>query len=625
MSRLVRCTLFSWAAFSAAAFAQQPYNDLCENAQLVNLTALPVELTGSTVNAGDDDAASCSSGFGGKDVFFRFTLAAPTDLRIDTSGSTFDTVLSIRGGSCAEAVEIECNDDFQGITSRLDLNQLPAGDYTVLLDGFDPGQSGAYVIRFEAPTAPMNDACGQATGIVPGKTIGSTLGATDAPDRRIPGLPSDGPDVFHRFMATAPQMRLDTLGSRFDTTLAIYAGCGGALVGSNDDFGGTPQSLVDLSGLMVGAEYIVQIDGPAGSAGLYELQLLETQTPPANNICTNSAAFTPIPSVQVGDTNFAANLSSPTEGGDGPEVFYRVQIPEGGNLVIETEGSSFDTVVYVRRGTCTGPQVGYNDDFLGLKTSRLVFEAMSGDDYFIFVDSKIPAHRGPFRLQLSSSLSPPNDDCLSAAPLDIPSTVSGSTEFASDSRNAAVGGCESQGPEVVYEFTLATERRVGFNTLGSDFDTVLYLVEGECGAESVLACNDDAEGLTSALADFEETPLPAGDYRLYVDGSLESGNFVLNSFYLDDEPTPTPTPTGTLTETPTETPSETPTRTMVESPESPDVNGDGRVDLFDLLFLLDQRRTGIIPEENSADFDGSEKVDYWDLFYYSAYWYTDAK
>ncbi|MCA9415067.1 MAG: hypothetical protein KC917_02310 [Candidatus Omnitrophica bacterium] len=624
------------------ALGQGVTNDICSSAQNVNLSTLPVQVNGSNIGARDDETAGCATVQGGKDVYFTFTLAAARDLVIDTFGSTFDTVLSIRQGGCENPTEIDCNDDFDGIVSQLNLQQLPAGTYTILLDGFDAGDEGQYVLRFSAPALPSNNDCSEAKDIVTGTELGSTLGATDSPGMRIPGLASDGPDVFYRFTATSSQMRVDTLGSDIDTSLAVYSGCGGTLLGSNGDFEGTPQSQVSLSGLTVGNEYIIQVDSPAGIAGTFALQILESQAPPANNACNSNAGFTSLPVTLNGSTEFATDLSSPIEGGSGPEVSYRVAVSSAGNLVVETGGSLFDTVVYVRRGNCLGTQVGYNDNFLGRPTSRLVLEGLAADDYFVFVDSKRPADRGNFQVTLSTTLAPLNDTCATAANLDIPSTVTGSTEFAADDGNVNESGCGSVGPEVVYTFTLETPRRVTFDTIGSEFDTVLYLKEGACGSDTVVACNDDAIAFASVIDDFEDSPLPAGTYNLYVDGNNESGNFVLNSAFLGEVETPTitntptETPTGSLTETPTETPTgdltetETPTPTMTddggptETPTSTftsnDVNGDQIVDIYDLLILVGQRRTGIIDQEMSADFNNSGKIDPLDLLYLASEW-----
>ncbi len=635
MSYRLLMALILFGTVSSAGSSQSPSNDVCTTAQMVDLSTLPVEITGSNIGGRDDETPGCATLFGGRDVFFTFTLSAPIDLTIHTVGSGFDTLLSLREGSCGGVTEIGCNDDFDGIFARLDIQQLPAGTYSLLLEGFDLSQQGQYTLRFSSPSVPVNDTCAQPQPIGPGKQIASTLGATDSPGMRIPGLESEAPDVFYKFTASAEVMRVDTFGSDIDTTLAVYTACGGALVGSSDDFEETTDSVIVLENLTVGVDYIIQVDAPGDVAGSFILQLLENQNPPPTNVCNNGATFTTLPSTEVGTTEFASNLNSPTEGGSGPEVSYRVNIQNGGNLSVETQGSMFDTVVYIRKGTCDGPQVGYNDDFLGRQSSRLILEELEGDDYFVFVDSKSASDRGEFQLHLSGDLAPSNDSCATAEVLEIPSTLTGSTTFASDSGNVDEPNCQSQGPDIVFTFVLDTPRKVSFNSIGSAFDTVLYLTEGSCESETVVACDDDSDGFSSTLDQFEMDPLPSGTYHLYLDGFNESGDFVLNSSFLDNptptptpSPTNTPTPTPTNTESPTDTPTETPTPTGSEGPtetptptfRSPDINADEVVNIFDLVVLAEQGLSGIIDPSMSADFDGSEEIDHKDIFYFASGW-----
>ena len=64
-----------------------------------------------------------------------------------------------------------------------------------------------------------------------------------------------------------------------------------------------------------------------------------------------------------------------------------------------------------------------------------------------------------------------------------------------------------------------------FDTRGSDFDTVLEILPGLCGTDT-LGCNDDTDGLRSEvtvdLEDGQEITLVVGGFR----GA--SGVFVLN-------------------------------------------------------------------------------------------------
>ena len=71
-------------------------------------------------------------------------------------------------------------------------------------------------------------------------------------------------------------------------------------------------------------------------------------------------------------------------------------------------------------------------------------------------------------------------------------TLDGATEAgASQSTGSCVGN--SAGPEAVFEYFSLTDGAVCASTNGSDFDTVLYVREGQCGADAAeLECNDDS-------------------------------------------------------------------------------------------------------------------------------------
>jgi hypothetical protein len=68
-----------------------------------------------------------------------------------------------------------------------------------------------------------------------------------------------------------------------------------------------------------------------------------------------------------------------------PEQVYEWTPATSGLATIRTCGSSFDTVLYVRQGSCTGPTVACNDDYCGVQ-SRVTPFVTAGTPYFIVVD-----------------------------------------------------------------------------------------------------------------------------------------------------------------------------------------------------------------------------------------------
>src|SRR5437867_4449919 len=99
----------------------------------------------------------------------------------------------------------------------------------------------------------------------------------------------------------------------------------------------------------------------------------------------------------------------------------------------------------------------------------------------------------------SAASPPPNDDCSTA--LIVSTNNYANTEFTTDatSTNDPSPDCAfSFGSGVWYQYTPATNGVMVVDTLGSTFDTVMAVYTGTCGSLTQVACNDDANGSTSA-------------------------------------------------------------------------------------------------------------------------------
>jgi hypothetical protein len=188
-------------------------------------------------------------------------------------------------------------------------------------------------------------------------------------------------------------------------------------------------------------------------------------------------------------------------------------------------GTAFDTVVYVRSGTCAGGELACNDDTTGCGTgdgcssaghhgSTVTLSVTAGQPYVIVVDGytgSCGGSAGPFALTVIPP-GPPTTTTTStpatttttipgpgscASPIVIPpagGVLSGTTSGPS----ALAGGCANATngpPEQIYQWTPTASGTATIQTcgLGTAFDTVVYVRSGSCaGAE--LACNDDTTG-----------------------------------------------------------------------------------------------------------------------------------
>lgn len=115
------------------------------------VVASAVTLGDTTGLHNDQPSQSCQSTSTGNDVAFSLTLPVPvTTIQIDTIGSTFDTVLSLRNTTCA--TEIACNDDGSSLQSLITQTSLAAGNYAIIVDGFS-AHSGPFQLNVRGKVA----------------------------------------------------------------------------------------------------------------------------------------------------------------------------------------------------------------------------------------------------------------------------------------------------------------------------------------------------------------------------------------------------------------------------------------------------------------------------------------
>jgi hypothetical protein len=223
--------------------------------------------------------------------------------------------------------------------------------------------------------------------------------------------------------------------------------------------------------------------------------------------------------------------------------------------------TAYDTVLYVRQGTCgAGAELGCNDDTAGCGTasgpnhgSRLTPTVTAGQTYFIVVDGYGTAGGG-FQLVVS----PPGAATTTTTSTTTTSTTSTTSTtvlacsvptvipaaggvFAGTTAGASslAGTCGSTGtaPERVFQWTPSTSGPATIQTCsasGTTYDTVLYLRQGTCTGGSEVGCNDDTAGCTTASGPSHGsrvTPtVTAGEtYFIVVDGyASRAGSFELS-------------------------------------------------------------------------------------------------
>ena len=109
---------------------------------------------------------------------------------------------------------------------------------------------------------------------------------------------------------------------------------------------------------------------------------------------------------------------------------------------------------------------------------------------------------------------------------EVPLSIGQSTI---DQPNEMTGSCGGdRAPEVTFLWTAPADGIYVFNTLGSDYDTLIYATVGACSGDE-LDCNDDAPGSVSSVMTIQAEAgaqivltvdgfgSNSGDFRLQVD------------------------------------------------------------------------------------------------------------
>ena len=112
---------------------------LCVDEQANCNTALLVTQSGSyfgsTEGFANGNEGTCGGDAG--EAVFTFVLTEPSRVRIDAIGTSFDSTVYLRQGSCENGNEVGCDDDSGGsFAGLLDFPLLPVGTYYAFLDGF---------------------------------------------------------------------------------------------------------------------------------------------------------------------------------------------------------------------------------------------------------------------------------------------------------------------------------------------------------------------------------------------------------------------------------------------------------------------------------------------------------
>jgi hypothetical protein len=266
-----------------------PPNDACANAIPINVGTT---VTGVTTGAGTDGSSSCGFSGASADVWYKIASACGGLLRIDTCGSSYDTVLSVHTG-CPGTTgnEVACNDDAgsggpggcPGIRdSALQFIAAAGATYYIRVSGYN-GDAGAFNLNSRYVT-PGSDSCATAPTVGDGDYVFTNCGATtDGPLEHLCNFCCGdylvNNDLWFNYTAaycgTVTVKTCNSANPTFDTKIAVYhGGCpfgDDTAIACNDDSCGTLSQATFTA--VVGQSYLIRVGGYAANRGTATLTI----------------------------------------------------------------------------------------------------------------------------------------------------------------------------------------------------------------------------------------------------------------------------------------------------------------------------------------------------------------
>ena len=375
-------------------------------------------------------------------------------------------------GMCIEVgggTEPQCTSDFDCGFGEICQNGVcvnSGGGGGICFDDFDcpPGQVCEIIICVPdtggGSGTPTGDFCSRAQ---PLSGVGSVAGVTNSGDDNVDLTCGSlyGPDSVYRWQAPSTgQYVFDTVGSSYDTTLAIYSDCNssGRELTCDDDGAGFLESEVNLNATVGQTYYIVVSGYGSTSYGQYTLNYRQLGgcTSDAqcgagqscqNGTCINNPSGctsdfecnsgqscqagvcvdNPVGPVSFCDVVMIApstgRTSNSTDAGtdvygptctaftDGNDVVYRWTPTTTADYVIETEGNTNTIVSLVNDCSGTGQQLACDDDSGNVLNGQFTFSAQAFTSYYIIVSASRSLWGGAFELVITEVQQEPEPEC----------------------------------------------------------------------------------------------------------------------------------------------------------------------------------------------------------------------
>jgi hypothetical protein len=578
------------------------------------LYGLPVSTTGSNIgDTGEVDEPGQSGVI--NSAWWSWTAPSTGTVSFDTEGSNFDTYLSLFTGYDLSNLSLVAADDDggEGLTSLLTQNVTAGETYQIAVDGW-ASNTGSINLNITAPP-PTNDNFANAIVLTDetANSIGSNHGATGEE-----GEPSQSGQINSAWWSwTAPSsgfFQVDTTDSDFDTYLSVFTGSevnNLTLIGADDDGGPGVTSLYNLNAT-AGTTYPIAVDGYSNyTLGSINLNIAPT-APPNDNFANRIGLAGETANATGSNIRATAEVDEPTQSGTINSVWWSWTAPSSGNYTFDTEGSNFDTYLYLFTGSDLPnlSQVAADDDSGEGLNSRITQNVTAGTTYQIAVDG-YQSSTGQIQLNIAptpSDPAPPNDNFANRIGLagETANATGSNIEATQEVDEPTQSGTINS---VWWTWTAPSSGNYTFDTQGSGFDTYLYLFTGNDlpNLSQVAADDDSGEGLTSLIT---QNVTAGTTYQIAVDGYQS----LTGEIQLNIAPTPSDSAgAGNLTETANadtlnglaETiPGNAAKNTLKEGTGKDPLTGGSGADTLILPFA----GSSVSARDPVTDFAGSEKI-----------------
>ncbi len=593
--------------FQISAWSGVPTNDNPDNAVALtvgaNFEAESIETTNLFATASEEIDGSipdpeCGTYQGG-DVWYSVVVPASGNLIVQTDRGfeSNQTAIAVYSGSLDNLVLELCElDNTPNLTGgRADLMGYTSGQ-TLYIRVWQPGNSlgtASFIISaFERVERPANDDPSGAIVLTvgndfeTGSVVGSNMGATASEDFD-PSIPNpdcgsyEGEDVW--FEVVVPEsgeliIEADnSLGSDIaGIGMAAYLGDLDALVLRNCMTGGSASGLprMDIINATPGETIYIRIWDQNGNArGSFLISAFLRPERPVNDDPIGATALT-IGTTFIDHTLVGViNGATPSEIEDstipapgcgfysGEDVWYTVNVPDSGALVVETRGifesETTDSAIAVYSGVIGQLSLEEcNDDGGngGFSLISLVNRA-PGETLYVRVWDFGGAQRGTFQISAFDQAPPINDDPVGALPLEVgrrfeDNMVVGTNEASTNSEDfdATIPNpnCANySGEDVWYTIDVPASGNLNIETNRHEIsrlsDTGIAVYSGTIERLVLVDC-DDFNGFNSfsRLDLVGQTPGETLYVRVWDNGGSNQGSFTISAFEVqppvNDEP-----------------------------------------------------------------------------------------